>query len=344
MPIVRPVVLSGGAGTRLWPLSTKAFPKQFADLIGDTSLFEQAMTRLDGRPGVCKPIVVTGSEHIGLVAAAANSTGLSPEFVVVEPAGRNTAPAVIAAALLAEPEEILVVLPSDHLIGDVDGFDAAVTVAAEEAVAGAIVTFGVVPTRAETGYGYIEAGDEQGQVSAVLRFKEKPEAAEAEEMVAGGRHFWNSGMFVFSAAVLLAEASRYCPEILAGVEAALAEPIGGVVRLEASFAEVEKISIDHAIMEKTDLAVVVPLDVGWDDIGSYEALWSVSPKDPDGNVTGGDVMLEDVSGSLIQATSRVVAVVGVKDLVVVETPDAVLVVPRNRSQMVRELADRAQSD
>ena len=344
MSVIRPVILSGGSGTRLWPLSTKAEPKQFVRLIGDHSLFELTMGRLAGVNGVVAPMIVTGASHVEHVGRAGERSGVVPSAVVVEPVGRNTAPAVVAAALVAEPSDVLVVLPSDHLIADVDGFRDAVGTAAAEALAGAIVTFGIVPTRPETGYGYIQAGEHRGSAFEVVRFKEKPALEEAESMLEAGGHSWNSGMFVFTAEVLLAEAETHSPQILAAVRESIPAVKGSTVELGEGFAAAEKISIDHAIMEKTDRAVVIPIDVGWDDVGSYEALWAVSDKDDDGNALEGDVIAADLAGSIVHATSRTVAVAGLSDVVVVETPDSVLVIPRSESQAVRELSERAQAD
>ena len=338
------MILSGGAGTRLWPLSTPGFPKQFATLTGEDSLFTQALHRLAGRPGVSPPIVVTGSAHAELVKVFAAESGVDIHLILVEPAGRNTAPASLAAALSSDPDDVLVILPSDHLIRDQGAFADAVIRSVEYAAEGSVVTFGVVPSRAETGYGYIELGEPLPGAFRVRRFKEKPDQEEAERLTSGGNHVWNSGMFVVSAAGLLMEASRHCPVILAGVTAAMRAPVDGIVELGAEFLNVERISLDHAIMEKTENAIVMPIDVGWDDVGSFEALWSIAEKDGRGNVTAGDTVLIDVEGSLVKATSRTVAVAGVSDVVVVETPDVVLVVPRNQSQMVRDLAERAESD
>ncbi|MCZ6457460.1 MAG: sugar phosphate nucleotidyltransferase, partial [Actinobacteria bacterium] len=243
-----------------------------------------------------------------------------------------------------DPDDVLVILPSDHLIRDQGAFADAVIHSVEYAVEGSVVTFGVVPSRAETGYGYIELGEPLPGAFRVRRFKEKPDQEEAERLTSDGNHVWNSGMFVVSAAGLLMEASRHCPVILAGVTAAMRAPVDGIVELGAEFLNVERISLDHAIMEKTENAIVMPIDVGWDDVGSFEALWSIAEKDGRGNVTSGDTVLIDVEGSLVKATSRTVAVAGVSDVVVVETPDVVLVVPRNQSQMVRDLAERAESD
>ena len=333
------MILSGGSGTRLWPVSTPNLPKQFASLIGGRSLFERTIRRLDPIAESTAPIVITGEGHIDLVRATAVSAEVAPGLIIVEPTGRNTAPAAIAAALVSDPGDVLVMLPSDHLIADEDGFREAVSRAVVVAASGHIVTFGIVPTSPETGYGYIEKGASLDGAFQVERFKEKPELDEAERIYNDGSHLWNSGIFVVPAQVLLDEAASLAPDILEGVRRALSPPRGDVVRLAGSFAEVEKISFDHAVMEKTTRAAVVPLDVGWDDVGSFDALWAVSDQDEQGNVVFGDAVTLDVSGSLVLSTSRRVAVAGMDDVVVVETPEAVLVLPRNRSQEVKRLVE-----
>lgn len=336
------MILSGGAGTRLWPLSRPEMPKQFAPLLPGPSLFVRTLTRMSGRPGVNPPVVVTGVAHLDLVRRGAEEAGVNPSLVIAEPEGRNTAAAALAAALMADRDEVLVLLPSDHLIRNTEGFAAAVDTAADHAQSEAIVTFGIPPTRPETGYGYIEVGESEGDAFRVASFKEKPEAVEAERMVTDGRHFWNSGMFVVTAGTLLAEAGRHCPEILGPVQRALGPVEGALLQLGPDFLAASAMPFDIAIMEKTDRGLMVPLDVGWDDVGSYQALWEVSDKDPKGNAIRGDTVLVDVAGSLVLATSRKVAIAGVEDVVVVETPDAVLVVPRDESQKVREVARRIQ--
>lgn len=308
----------------------------------------RTLSRLEGRPGVGAPIVVTGAAHVGLVDAERTRAGIDLFICLVEPEPRNTAPAVIAAALVSAKEDVLVILPSDHLIRDEGEFVAAVQKSVSLATEGRIVTFGIIPTRAETGYGYIEKGDPVSagtRAFAVRRFKEKPDQEEADMLAASGNCYWNSGIFVTTAGTLLREAERYCPKILGGVTSALGDrPVGEAVELGEGFREVDSISLDHAIMEKTKEAVVMPIDVGWDDVGSFEALWSVSDKDDQGNVTSGETVLIDVGDSLVKATSRTVAVAGLNDVVVVETADAVLVVPRDKSQLVKDLLGRVESD
>jgi mannose-1-phosphate guanylyltransferase/mannose-6-phosphate isomerase len=345
MTSLRPVVLSGGSGTRLWPLSTPDLPKQFVSLFDRRSLFELTIDRVVGIPGAERPIVVTGSGHLALVEQALRASSVDGSVIVVEPAGRNTAPAATAAALMAKGDDILVIVPSDHLIADVDGFRAGVAEAARHAADGAIVTFGIEPSRPETGYGYIEIGDSAGgEAFSVKRFTEKPGVDEAAAMAGDGRHLWNSGMFVARADQFVAEASVHCPAILEGVERSLPPDGDGTVHLGESFESVEAISIDYAIMEKTDRALIVPLDVGWSDVGSYQSLLEASDRDDRGNHVSGRVALVDVEGSLVVATARRVAVVGISEVVVVETEEAVLVIPLDRSQEVRDIAERVERD
>lgn len=339
MPNIRPVILSGGSGTRLWPVSTPELPKQFAPLISGRSLFEQTLARFAPMSETSSPLLVSGSGHLELVRRAAANAGVRPGLIIIEPEGRNTAPAAIAAALSCSPDEVLVILPSDHLIADEETFRERVRQAADVASRGHILTFGVVPSRAETGYGYIEQGARVDGGYRVSRFKEKPNEEEAAVLWRDGKHLWNSGIFVVPAGLLIEEATRHAPDILDGVRSAIGDPEDDTLRLGESFVEVEKISLDHAIMEKTSAALVIPIDVGWDDVGSFQALWAVSARDEDDNAISGDVVTADVSGSLILAGSRRVAVVGVEDLVVVETPEAVLVLPRDRSQEVKKLIE-----
>jgi mannose-1-phosphate guanylyltransferase/mannose-6-phosphate isomerase len=338
---VRPVILSGGAGTRLWPVSTTQNPKQFIDLL-DMPLFDATVARSREIAGSGQISVVAGREQIDLVAAASQRLGIEFAEVIVEPAGRNTGPAIIAAALCAAPDEILVVLPSDHVIGDTPRFTAAVDAAVSLAVAGNLVTFGVPPTRPETGYGYLEQGAPIDGGYRVDRFREKPAADEAQAFVSDGRYLWNSGMFVFEASTILGEVERFRPDLLEAVTSAL--PVGdraGLIELGPEFADIEGISIDDAVMEQTDMAAMVLLEAGWSDVGSWQSLWEVMEKSEDGSVMVGEVTAQEVSNSLIFSTSRRVAVAGVDGLVVVETPDAVLVLPLAESQMVRDLATRA---
>lgn len=304
------------------------------------SLFERTVMRLHGHPDVAAPIVVTGAAHLEAVEQAAQSSGFELDVVLVEPEGRNTAPACVAAALASDEEDVLVIVPSDHLIEDTDTYARHVMEAAAHARRGEIVTFGIQPQGPETGFGYIEMGEAVGSAYRVARFKEKPDREEAEQLVADGRHVWNSGMFIVEAGVLMEEARSLCPDIPEKVGSAMRSPDDGVIRLGDDFRAAERISFDHAIMERTGKAVVIPIDVGWDDIGSFEALWSVSDRDGEGNALSGETILVDVSDSFIHATSRRVAVAGMRGVVVVETEDAVLVVPKEHSQLVKSLVEK----
>jgi mannose-1-phosphate guanylyltransferase / mannose-6-phosphate isomerase len=335
---IRPVILSGGSGTRLWPLSTRERPKQFIDLVGKT-LFDATLERVGALTGDRRVIVVTGIDQVASVENALSNSGLEPT-VLVETAGRNTAPAVIAAALVSRPDDILLVLPSDHLIADTRAFLSAVNDAADIAATGSLVTFGVEPARPETGYGYIQKGEPEGSGFRVVKFKEKPDTEEAARFVADGTHLWNSGMFVFSSAALLAEAERQVPDIVDGVRSSLPEAGEGRIALGTVFTTVRSISIDHAILENAENVSVVPLDAGWSDVGSWQTVWESVEHDDEGNSLVGDVVAHDVHGSYVRSTSRTIAIAGVEDLVVVETPDVVLVVGKDRSQLVRDLPGR----
>lgn len=335
------MVLSGGSGTRLWPLSTPQLPKQFVPLFQGRSLFELTLSRLAGLPGAAGPTIVTGSRHVSLVDRALAASGVEGFRIIVEPVGRNTAPAALSAALSAGGDDVLVIAPSDHLISDTEAFQEAVVTSAELADEGAIVTFGIEPSRPETGYGYIELGDPHDDAAyRVARFREKPDLGTATSMSTDGRHVWNSGMFVARADNLLEEARRHCPQVLEAVEASMPRAGGARVELGPSFREVEPISIDYAIMEKTSQALVLPIEVGWDDVGSYQSLLAAIGRDDRGNHVSGSVILDGVERSFIWASSRTVAVAGMSDVVVVETEDAVLVLPIERSQEVRDLAGR----
>jgi mannose-1-phosphate guanylyltransferase/mannose-6-phosphate isomerase len=334
------VILSGGSGTRLWPLSTPERPKQFIDLVGK-SLFDSTLDRISAVAGDGRIVVVTGGEQVATVEKALSNTSFEAT-VLVEPSGRNTAPAVIAAALVSEPDDVLLVLPSDHLIADTSAFVTAVHAAAGIAAGGSLVTFGVEPSRPETGYGYIQRGQPDGAGFRVVRFKEKPQADEAARLVADGMHLWNSGMFVFTAAALLDEAERQVPDILDGVRSSLPAARQGTLVLDANFSAVRSISVDHAIMENATKVSVLPLDAGWSDIGSWQTVWEAAEHDGDGNTLIRDVVAVDVRGAYVRSGSRTVAIAGVEDLVVVETPEVILIVPKDRSQLVRDLASRAE--
>jgi len=346
-PVV-PVILSGGSGTRLWPVSRESFPKQFWPLVSERSMIEETVRRAIG-PGFAPPIVVCNQDHRFLVAEQMRQAGVVGPRILLEPVGRNSAPAVAAAALLAaedDPDSVLWMMAADAAITDLARLHALLASAVVAARAGRIVTFGMRPTGPETGYGYIEVGEALPGlpgVHAVARFAEKPDAATAEKLVATGRYLWNSGMFVFTARTMLEELARHAPEVLAAVTMALAErrPDLDFIRLgAAAFAASPSISLDYAVAERTDRAAVVPADLGWSDVGSWGALWDLGAKDEAGNVSVGDVLLEGAQDCYVRSDGIVTAVVGLEDAVVVVTEDAVLAMHRDRAQDVKRVVDR----
>lgn len=341
-PIV-PVILSGGSGTRLWPLSREAYPKQFLPLVGNDTMLQATWKRVASIAGAA-PIVVANQEHRFMAAEQLRECKVLPQALILEPVGRNTAPAIAIAALQAlsaGDDALLLVLPSDHVVRNEAAFHAAVKQAAVAAESGKLVTFGIVPTAPETGYGYIKAATGEG-VRAVDRFVEKPDLATAEQYVASGEYFWNSGMFLFKASRYLKELETLQPAILAACGNALdkAARDNDFIRLDAgAFAASPNDSIDYAVMEKTADAAVVPLDAEWNDVGSWSALWEVSDKDADGNACHGDVIALDCKDSYAYG-NRLIAMVGLQDVVVVETDDAVFVGHKDRVQDVKEIVGR----
>jgi len=348
MTKLQPVLLSGGSGTRLWPLSREAYPKQFLALAGQDTMLQATWLRVAGIVADAAPIVVANEEHRFLVAEQLRLVGAPTPAIMLEPVGRNTAPAIAAAALqaMADGEDpLLLVLPSDHVVRDGDGFRAAVREAIIAAEQGALVTFGILPISPETGFGYIqaEAGAASGAgVRRVVRFVEKPDATTARAYLDAGDYYWNSGMFLFRASRYLQELERFRPDIVAATRKACeaAKRDGDFIRLdEDAFAACPADSIDYAVMERTDAAMVLPVDIGWSDLGSWAALWDVAKHDADGNATQGDVIAIDSRNSYVHAR-RLVALVGVDDLVVVETDDAVLVARKDRVQQVKDVVAR----
>lgn len=347
-----PVILSGGSGTRLWPLSREAFPKQFLALVGRESMLQATWRRVAPLASGA-PIVVAGEAHRFMVAEQLREAGCDAATILLEPLARNTAPAIAAAALEAVrdgADPLLLVLPSDHVIADAEAFRAAVRAASQAAESGALVTFGIVPTGPETGYGYIKASAGEG-VRTVERFVEKPDAATAAAYVASGDYAWNSGMFLFRASAYLAELERHQPAMLAACREALARARRDVdfVRLDATaFAASPSDSIDYAVMEKTAHAAVLAIDAGWNDVGSWAALWQVAEQDGQGNAHHGDVVAEDCRDTLAWGDGRLLALLGLRDVVVVDTADAVLVAHKDRVQdvkgIVAELKHRARPE
>ncbi len=342
---VRPVIMAGGSGTRLWPLSRSGFPKQFLVLSGNTSLFQQAASRLQGLAGdgitVAPPLVVGNEEHRFLVLDQLRELRLLPSAVLLEPVGRNTAPAVTLAALQAlqdGADPVMVVTPADQTVTDEVAFTAALRRAVQAAAGGAIAILGVTPDRPETGYGYVRA-----EAGRVAEFVEKPDLATAGKYLADGGYYWNAGMFVLRASVWMAALERFRPDIASACRAAFAvrETDEVFVRPgKAEFAAVPSESVDYAVMEKCPGVLDIrmePLAAGWNDLGAWEAVWQVAPKDAQGNATVGDAIVSDSRNTLVHATSRLVSVVGLEDVVVVETPDAVLVASREKSQDVKNI-------
>jgi mannose-1-phosphate guanylyltransferase/mannose-6-phosphate isomerase len=345
--MLTPIILSGGAGTRLWPLSRELHPKQLLALTSSRTMLQETAARLAGMPAVAGPVVVCNESHRFLVAEQMRQLGAKPAAIVLEPVGRNTAPAIALAAhaALASAGEgaVMLVLPADHVIRDVAAFQAAVSAALPAAREGKLVTFGIVARTPETGYGYIRRGAGAGPIYPIAQFVEKPDLERAKGFVAAGDYYWNSGMFLFKARRYLDELARFAPEIDAVCRKAFESATRDLdfTRIDASqFESCPSDSIDYAVMEKTADAVVVPLDAGWSDVGSWSSLYEALPANAEGNVTHGDVLAEDTNGCYLYAESRLIGTVGLKDHVVVETKDAVLVAHKDRVQDVKKLVTK----
>ena len=341
--MLKPVFLSGGVGSRLWPVSREAYPKQFLPLAGDKPMLVDTLSRVEGL-SPAPAMVICNEAHRFIVAEQLRESGCEDGDIVLEPVGRNTAPAVAVAALRAlesDPDAVLLVLPADHVVLRPEAFREAVKAALPQAEAGRLVTFGVVPDRPETGYGYIRRADAlDGSTFELAEFVEKPDAGTAQRYVDSGEYYWNSGMFLLGAQAYLDELSRLAPEIVDACRQALGEARTDLdfVRLdEQAFEACPGDSIDYAVMEKTALGAVIPLDCGWSDVGAWSALWEVGEADSNGNVLHGDVLADGCTGSYLRSESRLVAATGVDALVVVETPDAVLVANRENVQDVKRL-------
>jgi mannose-1-phosphate guanylyltransferase/mannose-6-phosphate isomerase len=350
--MIVPVILAGGAGTRLWPLSRLFHPKQVLPFVGPQSMIQETLGRLEGLEGLTSPVVICNEALRFMIAEQLREIGAQSKAIILEPVGRNTAPAAAVASLKVLSEGIdpfLLILPADHHIGQPERFRRVVAAGQTLAEGGRLVTFGIVPTRPETGYGYISRGEElvlsvaEAPAYAIERFVEKPDRETAKGYLASGAYFWNSGMFLFRASVLLAEMKRLVPGMVTACETALADGREDLdfFRLDGeAFRNCPADSIDYAVMEKTDLGAMLPLDAGWSDLGSWEALWEAGGKDGDGNVAQGDTLLHEVTESVVHAGHRLVAAVGVDRHIIVETADAVFVCPRERAQDVKHLVTR----
>ncbi|MCS4307700.1 mannose-1-phosphate guanylyltransferase/mannose-6-phosphate isomerase [Rheinheimera pacifica] len=349
-----PVILSGGSGTRLWPLSRAKKPKQFLPLLNDKSMLQNTILRLKGLAGLQPPMVICNEDHRFMVAEQLRELSAGQPTIMLEPVGRNTAPAIAVAAMQAMADgddPLLLVLAADHAIKDIPAFHHAVELAAPAAKLGKLVTFGIVPTCAHTGYGYIRRADTAdssllAEVAAVAKFCEKPDLATAQQFVDSGEYFWNSGMFLFKASSLLAAIKQFAPAIISAAEQALANAARDLdfIRLDkAAFSACPSDSIDYAVMEKSANTAMVALDAGWSDVGSWDALWEVMAKDEQGNACRGDVLLEQCKNSYVNAEERLVAVIGLDDVVVVETKDAVLVASKTHIQGVKNVVAKLQS-
>ena len=345
--MITPILLCGGSGTRLWPLSRKSYPKQFAPLMGDQTLFQASAARLSGE-GFAAPVVLTNSDFRFIVTEQLSAAGIDPGAILIEPEGRNTAPAVLAAALWLEksaPDALMLVAPSDHVVPDAAAFRAAVEAGAAAAREGRLVTFGIKPTHAETGYGYLELGEEPGDFAArplaLKRFVEKPDAAQAAEMVAAGTYLWNAGIFLFSVATILDAFRKHAPDLVAPCQAAVDQGKAdlGFLRLDPkAWKGAEDISIDYAVMERADNLSVVPFAAGWSDLGGWDAVWRETGRDARGVALSGPATAIDCDDTLLRSEDERLEVVGLglKGIVAVAMPDAVLVADASRAQDVKQ--------
>lgn len=340
--MIYPVVMAGGNGTRLWPMSRELYPKQFLSLVGENTLLQQTLERLKGLD-TAAPVLICNEEHRFLAAEQLRQIGLLQHNIVLEPVGRNTAPAIALAAqtaLAADDNALLLVLAADHVIADAAAFKTAVRQSVPFAESGELITFGIVPTHPETGYGYIRRGEPTNDLFKVAQFVEKPGGATANDYVASGEYYWNSGMFLFRADRYLEELQAYRPDIYEACTAAMQDiqPDLDFVRVNAeAFEQCPSESVDYAVMEKTNRALVVPLDAGWSDVGSWTALWELGVKDERGNVTKGDVIHHQTENTYVLADNALVTTVGVKDLVIIQTKDAILVADKHQVQNVKSI-------
>jgi mannose-1-phosphate guanylyltransferase len=348
--MIKPIILAGGTGSRLWPKSRAALPKQFLALTSNNTMLQDTILRLPENANQA-PMLICNEDHRFLAAEQLRTANISHSGIVLEPVGRNTAPAIAVAAMLAMQngeDPLLLVLAADHLIGDHAAFASAIDSAQQLASNNKLVTFGIVPTEPHTGYGYIKAGSKLDQGYAVEEFVEKPDTATAQSYLDGKKHFWNSGMFMFKASVYLNELKQFNPEIFAACERAIAQTESDLdfIRInKEAFEQCPDDSIDYAVMEKTQSACMVPLDANWSDVGSWSSLWETfENKDENGNAITGDVMLEGVNNSYINSEERLISVIGLDDVVVVETKDAVMVANRNKVQDIKKVVNRLKAE
>jgi len=347
--MIIPVILSGGSGTRLWPLSRKQYPKQYLPLVGDNTMLQETILRLNGLDNLADPIIVCNADHRFLVAEQCQHIDIASPTILLEPVGRNTAPAIAAAALQSlkqTDDAVLLVLSADHVIQDVEVFHQAINIACQQAQEGKLATFGIVPTDANTGYGYIKSSvDSNNGAHKVEEFVEKPDLETAQTYLEQGNYLWNSGMFMFKATTLIDELTTHSPEIVTSVNDAVnnAEQDLDFIRLDkTAFESSPSDSIDYALMEKSDNVVVVPLDAGWNDIGSWSALHDIGTKDANGNVIKGDVFMQDTTNTYIHANGHMIATIGVQDLIIVDTPNATLISTKDKSQEVKNIVEQLQ--
>ncbi|MGI9319336.1 MAG: mannose-1-phosphate guanylyltransferase/mannose-6-phosphate isomerase [bacterium] len=345
-----PVILSGGSGTRLWPLSRSMRPKQFINLIGEESLFQQTLMRLADIDCITDPIVVCNDEHRFLVAEQLQALGIENRTIILEPVGRNTGPAIAVAAEqlnhnVDPQEDLMLVLPADHRISNIQAFIEAVDLARDAAGENTLITFGITPDRPATGYGYIKTAEKQSEAAAapVEKFVEKPDLANAEAYLADGNYYWNSGMFMFTPRTCLEEFNRHCPNISAHTSAALAAATEDLdfLRLDkTAYEQCPNISVDYAVLEHSQNVKVIPLDAGWSDVGSWTSLWESGDKDSHDNVTRGDVLIESVTNSYIHSENKLITALGVDDLIIVETHDGLLVASKQQDQNIKTVVER----
>jgi mannose-1-phosphate guanylyltransferase/mannose-6-phosphate isomerase len=347
---ITPVILSGGTGTRLWPLSRKEYPKQYLPLVGDNTMLQDTILRLSGLDNLADPIIVCNADHRFLVAEQCQQIGIKNPTILLEPVGRNTAPAIAAAALQSlktSDDRVLLVLSADHVIQDIDAFHEAIKIASNQVQEGKLAIFGIVPTDTNTGYGYIKTpkGNIDGAYK-VEKFVEKPDLETAQTYLEQGNYLWNSGMFMFKVETLIDELTTHSPDIVKAVSSAVKNASQDLdfIRLDKqAFESSPSDSIDYALMEKSDNVVVVPLDAGWSDVGSWSALYDIGNKDANGNVIKGDVIIQDTNNTYINADHHMVAAIGVDNLIIIDTPDAIFIATQDKAQEVKSIVESLQA-